>query len=719
MNDVSNAVQAKPAVSGGQVGRLGSLFRGKYRELAISISLLILLILAILSLNLYYSNLAQKSLQLSNVATNLGATTQQISKDLFAIQAHFEKVLPYSADKLRLKTAMDEFDSNLNALARGGQVMIRADEDSDQEAMSFQFEGLNDETLSGRVDQALQIWSGYGEKVYSLLDKQENSYEEILSASAYADSNNVKLSGLMDGLSNEVSLRSDEQQEVLDTLQIGSIVLTILMFVFILFRTIGNLRDNDRELDLARQETSNILDNVKEGLFLIDANRQIGGQYSFEMEEIFRTRNIAGQPFQALMEPLISYEKLTELEEFIEVLFDDFVIEDLVSNLNPLEEVKITFDSDSGRSVTKYLNFGFKRVLRAGKIEDILISVRDITERVELSQEIDAVKKKGEHQLELLVNLLDLSSDVVDQYINTAKRSLDSVNNILKSPIEDKVDFRSKVDEIFVLMHRLKGESSALGIKEMASKAHDFEEKLVELKKTSNLDGLDFVPLVLDLDLLIGQVEVIDSLSKRLKTNYNHEAPENDLNEWSHIRQFATKVAKELGKSVELTMSGFAENSLGKGLYSGVNNILIQSIRNALAHGVELPDERTKVGKSPKGRIDLVLSKLDSGKYELKIRDDGRGFSFDRIKEKLRSVSDLSDEQLDNFTHSQLFSVARKHSVSSADEVSEHAGRGVGINTMIQNARELGGNLNLKTAPGKYSSFTFVFPPTIASAEAE
>jgi len=124
--------------------------------------------------------------------------------------------------------------------------------------------------------------------------------------------------------------------------------------------------------------------------------------------------------------------------------------------------VETTFEQKDGKQVTKYLNFEFFRVLYRGEIEQVLVSVRDITARVLLEKELESTKEQGEQQVEMLVSFLKADPKVLKSFLLESRESLSDVNAILKDPLTSKQDLKDKLDKMFISVHRMKGEASSM-----------------------------------------------------------------------------------------------------------------------------------------------------------------------------------------------------------------------------------------------------------------
>jgi chemotaxis protein histidine kinase CheA len=179
------------------------------------------------------------------------------------------------------------------------------------------------------------------------------------------------------------------------------------------------------------------------------------------------------------------------------------------------------------------------------------------------------------------------------------------------------------------------------------------------------------------------------------------------------MHRFATlahKVAEAMGKEITTTVhidwpDEQTQPAHAPALRQQLEDMAIQLIRNAVAHGIEMPEQRQAAGKPPEGHVGVQLSLLPSGGAELRVRDDGAGLNATRIKEKLLSLGWYTAEQLEQLTERQITSHIFKPGFSTAAEVSEHAGRGVGLDVVYAQVRELEGQRRVQSATGSGSEF--------------
>ncbi|HEY6452123.1 MAG TPA: chemotaxis protein CheA, partial [Steroidobacteraceae bacterium] len=169
-------------------------------------------------------------------------------------------------------------------------------------------------------------------------------------------------------------------------------------------------------------------------------------------------------------------------------------------------------------------------------------------------------------------------------------------------------------------------------------------------------------------------------------------------------------LGQRLGKKLELKMSG-EQTELDKTVLEKIGDPLVHLVRNAVDHGIEMPDRRHAAGKNEQGTISLHAYHK-GGNVIVEVSDDGAGLQRDRILAKARerglvgADEELSDEKVLNLIFAPGF--------STAEAVSDVSGRGVGMDVVRRNINEIGGHVQLYSTPGQGSTVRIRLPLTLA-----
>ena len=173
-------------------------------------------------------------------------------------------------------------------------------------------------------------------------------------------------------------------------------------------------------------------------------------------------------------------------------------------------------------------------------------------------------------------------------------------------------------------------------------------------------------------------------------------------------------VAKASGKEVQLQISG-ADTDLDKTIVDEVGEPLMHLLRNCVDHGIEAPDERERQGKPRMGTIALNAYH-EGNQIIIEISDDGGGINLDKVRAKAIKNGLIGTE--DRLTDRELIELIFTPGFSTAEEVSDVSGRGVGMDVVKRNITKLKGIFDVDSAPGQGTRFTIKLPLTLAIIQA-
>lgn len=176
--------------------------------------------------------------------------------------------------------------------------------------------------------------------------------------------------------------------------------------------------------------------------------------------------------------------------------------------------------------------------------------------------------------------------------------------------------------------------------------------------------------------------------------------------------RIARDLARQLGKDVELVLAG-EETEVDKTMIEDLADPLIHLIRNAVDHGVEMPNERQLSGKPAKSLVRLE-ARQEGDHIVLIIADDGRGMSAERIRAKAVEKGLISEEEANTLDERQSLNLIFLPGFSTKTQISDVSGRGVGMDVVKTNIQKLNGSIEIRSEPGKGSVFIISLPLTLA-----
>ena len=505
---------------------------------------------------------------------------------------------------------------------------------------------------------------------------------------------------------------------------VGLVIAGLLVVVITVL--INARRRQEESLALARQQTTDILRTVKDGLFLLDHKLNIGTAYSAALETLFQRTDFAGLGFETLLKNVVSEKTLATALKFVTILWSERTNEKLVKSINPLGEVEVHLDVGRGKFETRYLQFEFHRVRVDGKITQVLVSVSDVSARVELARELQTSQSQAQAQVDTLLGILHIDPAQLTSFLNDSNAAMKMINAVLREPAREEGVFRKKLDTLFRQAHAVKGEAAALGLSSIESRAHSFEDDLKSLREKPDLSGNDFLPLVIKLDDLLTHLQSVGELVSRLsrlqpvtlevahtKTDVIAAGPRpadrGDFALTTALQQLAERVAAEQKKEAALQCVGF--ETVPEHYRRIVKDISIQAVRNAVVHGIETPSVRLAAGKLAQGQVRLTFQALPDGGYKFSVEDDGQGLATERIKEVAVEKGFVTPEQADGLDAKQIYSLLFKPGFSTVDTATKDAGRGVGMNLVADLMHQIGGRVGVATSRGRFTRLTVTMPP--------
>jgi len=175
-------------------------------------------------------------------------------------------------------------------------------------------------------------------------------------------------------------------------------------------------------------------------------------------------------------------------------------------------------------------------------------------------------------------------------------------------------------------------------------------------------------------------------------------------------------LSREQGKFVDLIIEG-EEIEMDTTVLDAIVDPLLHLLRNAVDHGIETPEVRKSKGKSERGRIDLRAYN-EGNQVVIQVRDDGAGLDLQAIRSVAIREGYVSDTEVQNLSDAEIYSFVFMPGFSTADEVSEVSGRGVGLDVVRTNVEDLKGTVAIDSTPGEYTRYTIRLPMTLAVTRA-
>jgi len=175
-------------------------------------------------------------------------------------------------------------------------------------------------------------------------------------------------------------------------------------------------------------------------------------------------------------------------------------------------------------------------------------------------------------------------------------------------------------------------------------------------------------------------------------------------------------VSRQCGREVELDVSG-QDTDLDKGILDAIAEPLTHLVRNAVSHGIEPPEERRKLGKKPQGTVRLNAYH-HGNQVVVEVTDDGRGIDAQKIRAKAIELGMTNAEEAARMTEAEILDFIFRPGFSTAEQVTEVSGRGVGMDVVQSVLHRLKASVSVETRPGQGTTFRLKLPLTLAIIKA-
>lgn len=298
----------------------------------------------------------------------------------------------------------------------------------------------------------------------------------------------------------------------------------------------------------------------------------------------------------------------------------------------------------------------------------------------------------------------DVNNETIAPKENSADNNAIAANTVNAAP--DNIEHKT---ESGAMKHKT-GKTVRVDIDRLDVLLNLVSELIIQKTRLEGLEGIERTP---------EYVETIEYL-ERITTNL-HDAvmkvrmvPVETV--FNRFPRMIRDISKELGKEVELVMSG-EETELDRTVIDEIGDPLIHLLRNSVDHGIELAEKRTALGKSPVGRVDLKAYQ-DGNNVVIEVGDDGAGINVEKVKKKAIEKGLISKDIADTLSKKDIIDFMFKPSFSTADKVTDISGRGVGLDVVKTKIEALGGVVDVETEFGKGSKFFIRLPLTLAIIQA-
>lgn len=312
-------------------------------------------------------------------------------------------------------------------------------------------------------------------------------------------------------------------------------------------------------------------------------------------------------------------------------------------------------------------------------------------------------------KLKTVMNLIAFEQDLIQDFFECTTLSLKQSIKSLAQPLKTATSTQHSIEHIFCIMHQIKGDAAMLNMDAVSRQAHDMESLLARLN-TSGLKATDLRELIPPLKAMIQTLREIKSLFHQLTDGGWHQ---------SHTQQTQTlalkleylikKLALDCDKRVMIINDGYTDAAIPPQLRRIVAQAITQLARNAVIHGFEPESERVRNHKTPYGCFHIRV--VRQGQYiTLITRDDGRGIDTEKVRKAALKSGQFDTQKVALWREEDVLQAIFVPGLSTHKTITQHAGRGVGMDVIKQAVEQHHGDIKVESRAGYFTEFSMRFP---------
>ncbi len=488
-------------------------------------------------------------------------------------------------------------------------------------------------------------------------------------------------------------------------------------------------KDLDRKVVEKTSAIRSLFNNAEQGFLSFKEDLIVENEYSFKCCEIF-----AGDIAGVNLAKLISCGN-QEQEKFIKTLLlrvfslKDAGRREVYFSLLPTE---LTINE-------KIINVAYKLIDVQSEESKLtcMVILTDITEKHLLETKLERERSILRMGVKVVANHTDFVNAVLD-YKDFCKNRIGEI-------INSDLDISSKYAELFRAVHTFKGTFAQFELQNITKKLHDFETAIDHFIRVG-YEELDLEDLFITNDLIAWLEEDFDILRGVLGERYLRldklvVAEESKLKEiesrmldlfkdseglalvkelrmlrykpikemLSHYPEYCKRLSDRLGKPIDEFEIQGSDVAVDPDAYYGLCKVMAHIFRNVMDHGIETAEQRISNGKSELGSISCTTM-ADEEKIEIIVCDDGAGIDIEEIRKMAVSNSVMSFEEAAAASEEEVIQVLYSDGFTTADEVTELSGRGVGLPAVKAEVEKLKGTIHVESRKGHGTCFRIIVP---------
>ncbi|NMM63674.1 hybrid sensor histidine kinase/response regulator [Clostridium sp. P21] len=383
----------------------------------------------------------------------------------------------------------------------------------------------------------------------------------------------------------------------------------------------------------------------------------------------------------------IKKEKLVLNEEMFDVVNESVdIMEEIISFPNDIRDISkiirkienVALVNNSKQKLIEVNNVVAKKTLEIKKLQPLVKSKTDVDLRQEYNKKQESVKVS----IDKLPNVIRVSKDKLDSLLIQGEEML-----YIKLSANETVKEAKAIKELLDLWKK--------------------EKDYNYIKMIEN-----------SINSLIKSSENDESTVETMMNKFMEDIKDIMLLPFSYILEMFPKMVRDLSKKMNKKIEFISEGTkveIDRRILEEIKDPFMHIIRNCVDHGIEKPEERKKLGKSPKGTIKLIITQISGDKVKIQISDDGSGININKVKEKAAKNHILTQSEIKNIDDESVKTLIFKSGISTSDIITDISGRGLGLAIVHEKIQNLDGTISIETEADKGTAFNIILPITIST----
>ncbi len=377
----------------------------------------------------------------------------------------------------------------------------------------------------------------------------------------------------------------------------------------------------------------------------------------------------------------------------------------VLERLKTIAELERVVVGDQEWSAGGEVERGRSEAAQPPRLGEYLVSAGYITQaqlKTALKRQA-ATGEEGELLGRILVEMGTISQEVLDEALAEQSRELRTALQAAQRSLQERQVLRSVDQTVRTSIERLDTLMNLVG--ELITSRNRLNRLRAQLTGKAQGSGEGA-------ERLLETIGQIGRITDQLQEEVMQIRMQPVARVFQKFPRLVRDLARKSGKLVEFVIEG-EDTELDRSVIEKIGDPLIHLLRNAVDHGIEPPEVRRAAGKPEAGRL-LLSARHHNGQILLLVEDDGRGIDVQAVRAEAERKGFLSRAEAASLSDAQAIELIFASGLSTAEQVSEVSGRGVGMDIVRRNIEELNGSVSVQTSPGRGTRFEILLPLTLA-----